>query len=161
MLTAGLAALAMAAVPVTASAAPKVKLKVSEQKNGPYVKAPGPNPLDVSTTGEDPKNLYLRASLADDSSVKVRLFERLGSSPGSDDYHFQWFVGSDNISHDAQTSGYLFKLKEGHPQKFRVRVEPEISNPESACLFPLIEKNSSMSDLADAFFAINDPNACV
>ena len=66
LLTAGLAALAMAAVPVTASAAPKVKLKVSEQRNGPYVRAPGPNPLDVSTNGENPKNLYLRASLADD-----------------------------------------------------------------------------------------------
>ena len=159
--TAGLAALAMAAVPVTASAAPNVKLKVSEHKNGPYVKAPGPNPLDVNTIREDPKNLYLRASLADGRAVKVRLYERLGSSPGADDYHYEWSHGSDDISHDAHTSGYLFKLKEGHPQKFRVQVLPEIPNPDDVCLFPLIEKNSSMSDLAEAFFAINNPNACV
>jgi hypothetical protein len=160
MLAAGLTALAIAAVPVTASAAPKVKLMVSLHKNGPYVKAPGSNPLDVTTTGEDPKNLYVRASLAD-GSVKVRLYERLGSSPGAGDYHFQWFDGSDDISHDAQTSGYLFKLREGQPQKFRVRVEPEIPDPGSTCLFPLIERESSMADLAEAFFAINDPNACV
>jgi len=138
-----------------------VKLKVSKHKHGPFVNAPGPDPLDVNTTGEDPKNLYVRASLADGRSVKVRLYERLGDSPGADDYHYQWFDGSDNISHDAQTSGYLFKLRQGHPQKFRVQVLPEIPNPDDVCLFPLIEKNSSMSDLADAFFAINDPNACV
>jgi hypothetical protein len=138
-----------------------VKLKVSTHKDGPYVKAPGPDPLDVTTSGENPKNLYLRASLADGRSTKVRLYERLGSSPGSDDYHFGWFDGSDDISHDAQTSGHLFRLRSGHPRIFRVRVEPEIPNPDDACLYPLIEKNSSMSDLAEAFFAINDPNACL
>jgi hypothetical protein len=138
-----------------------VKLKASENRGGPYVNAPGPNPLDVSTSGEDPKNLFVRASLADEGSVKVRLFERLGSSPGSEDYHFAWFDGGENISHDAQTSGYPFRLRHDHPRVFRVRVTPDLSTPDDACLFPLIEKKSSMSDLAEAFFAINDPNACV
>jgi hypothetical protein len=161
MLAFGVVSLAMTVAHGTASAAPNVKLKVSENKNGPYVNAPGPNPFDVTTAGEDPKNLFMRASLAQNRSTKVRLYERLGSTPGAGDYHFLWFHGDTDISHDAQTSGYLFKLREGHPRKFRVRVLPEISDPGSACLFPLIEKNSSMNDLAEAFFTINDPNACV
>jgi hypothetical protein len=91
----------------------------------------------------------------------VRLYERLGSTPGSEDYHFQWSKGSIDISHDAQTSGHLFKLRHGHPRVFRIRIQPDIPDPDDACMFPLLERESTMSDLAEAFFAINDPNACV
>ena len=160
MLAVALAVIALG-LPATAAAAPNVKLKASDAKNGPFVNAPGPNPFDVSTDGTNPKNLYIKASLADEGAVKVRLYERLCCAPGTEDYQLRWFAGRRDISHDAQTAGYLFRLRHGHPKVFRIRIKPEVPGPGDFCLFPLIEKNSSMNDLAEAFFAINNPNACV
>jgi hypothetical protein len=151
----------VALIPATASAAPKVKLKASEAKEGPYVNAPGESPLVVTTSGEEPKDVFLKASLASKGSAKFRLFERVGSGPGGNDYDFRWSKGRNDITHDAQTSGHLFKLVHGKPQVFRLRMTPEVPGPDPACAFPRLgPKDGGLDQLAEAFIAINNPNAC-
>ena len=141
--------------PAAAGAAPALKLKAAKHRDGPYVNAPGNDPLVVNV--DEPKNLYVKAIRPASGSVDVRLFEEVSNDA---EFDYQWFKGQNDISHDVQTSGYLFNLKHEKPRRFRVRVIPAVPDPGEGCLYPHIDPEGSMSSYS-AFFAINHPDACV
>jgi hypothetical protein len=148
--------LALAIIPATASAAPVLKLKAAKHKRGPYVNAPGPNPVTANVN--EPKNFWVKAFIVPHSSVEARLFEQVANQ--DQDYKFKWYKGQNDISHDVQTSGHLFTLRHDHPKRFRVRVRPQVPNPGPLCLFPYVSPEGSLTQY-EAFFAINGDNACV
>jgi hypothetical protein len=78
------------------------------------------------------KNLFVRIKNGSGATRSVTLNE--DGAVGPPDYHYSWFKGKDDISHDVQTSGYDFSLKGHKKKKFRIRATANNASAKD-CVF--------------------------
>jgi hypothetical protein len=87
----------------------------AKHKRGPWVNSP----QKVKLAEGKSKNLYVRIKNTSDAKEGVELTET--GAVGAPYYHYSWFKGKTDISHDVQTSGYDFSLKPDRKKRFRIK----------------------------------------
>jgi hypothetical protein len=137
------------AAPATAGGPGTPKLKGAKHKAGPYS-----GELRVRVK-DSPRSVYVKVISTYSSSQDATITEGLvGNEQG---FLVKWYRGSNDISHDVQTSGFDFKLKPDHPKLFRARVKPLSAQPGKVCLYSNVQVTVPSTGRNGPFFAINGP----
>lgn len=150
---------ALAALVAIVAAAPAMgrgdpaKVTVAKHEGGPYVYDSPP-----ATVGAEPESFWMRIASKADYAQDVTLEDRSNADvPGN--VKFRWYRGDENITADAQGSGYEFKLKPDRTKIFRAKVKPLVEDPGEICLFGafLLQPDDLESY---GFFYINSDSIC-
>jgi hypothetical protein len=121
-------------------------LKGAKKKAGPYKRT-------HSVKVQQRRNLYVKVKSTANSKQTATLYQ--GAVDMLGDYSVDWFKGKRDVTHDVQTSGYEFTLRQNRPRLFRAKLKPVVDNPGPLCLYSIVEVTEPPTATAGSFFKIN------
>jgi hypothetical protein len=153
-LTAGLAALVMAATAVAAPNEP-VGVRVAKHDGGPYHSF---TRLDV---GDHAESLYFRVLNRTEHKVNLTLTE--DNFGALEDYQVRWFHGKAEYTHSVRHGGVGFSLRPDTRNEkamvFEVRVKATAADPGGLCVSPRFHGTPGQLNTFGSA-AVNSPGVC-
>ena len=115
----GLFACALIFAPTAMALGPLFTVKVAEQKHGSYG-----SDTKVKLDKNETVNLWFRMKNVSPGQLSNSGFDD-GDNEIPDGLSVKWFKGKTNVSHDVQTSGLDFDLKEDQVRYFQAKVRAD------------------------------------